>query len=1273
MGIFDFITAPIQQMGQQAAQNVTGQSTAPPPSVVAPVPVSQPTPQSPFTNPIGWAGGAVNYVGQGIQNVSSGFQNIIQPAYAPIASAIQAAPAFIAGPVTLPVAIGGAIVGGVQSFLSPQPQIRSIPNEIGGGATYTPLLIPQYNEPTNPVSLSSRPGFYNPASLGDFITQKLANELYTKPYQVGTEQPFQSFGGAVNAALEIQRMGAYNTPTKSDDRFFLNELQKSVQSPVEASSAYHYEGMKSGNQVAANPFEYKADLSVELLKGVSAAKGFSPVSGEIGSSLPGGRGMQDFGWELAKGSNERVSFGSALSYVDRATNLEGPYGALYGGTGERYVTPVSIPTTQMSYVGGMLGIRASGLEQNASGLPAPFRSTYSPPTSPKQPVEFDSSRGILAGLLPSLSPEKLQAYQIANKNRPLEASLELQAAGFEGVKSTIGGVVSAFTFGLSQKGTIIEKGTEPQYSISETKSISGGNETISNMGSWLDTNRNRIDLYDANAVADYNAKIDKYNVMQKENPIIETTLTTKTPIPGTGIQDKVYEFGEWSKFVEGSGRVGRMVLGQTIEKQEAYYETIKNEPGFIGEAKRGVFFVGTELINKPAALAPAALQGATFLYGGGAIGGAVGSIAGGTGKLAPTAQWLMSPIGQTVTKAAVATGFGALYGWGVTEGFTATHEKTKENVYRSVPTLAAMYGGGGGFNWMGETKIVNIPTRSGATATGIAIGDQFFGGGRTPAGERYIGMGNSDTGFTKFTFGGETKPEPFTRVKPEPMRLLGEAPKVTSSTNMNFGEIARMEPTKSPLPQLPTRTEAFSYIQSRYPAQESIWNNYMTDTQMLGKKFSGGSYEGRKWDMSKKIEPTEAPTIETIKGARSPTKPEIKFYTDKYGIAAQHPRTNLKLEPMDSGKYRILETPGHLPEGTVLTTGKGTQVSKNALYYQSVIRPQFEGKLERTYGKPLTELDIYKSATTQEQRRMKTSERQSMEKAEKAYRGKRGSGGSGLTGNVFSPGGRGTSGLGDRGFAVSSGIGAGDQMLQIKSLMTNEHLSPTQRKRMALEEDDAYWLSPAAIKQNTGLSVPSSKNKLTSAYGETRLSERVRQDSRLTQEQRGKQIAAQMASSRSRQGFSVLSVPRTTLGVTSSQSMNQQQESRSRVASILSQAQIGRTVHAQETISRQQQKQESQSLLDPRSLFNEISIPRTITETAQRQTPTTALRIIQGTESRIIPKQNLIEEPRLIPKQPIIGFPGGFNWPGGQDQSPRPSKNFRKLREVINLRSQLWR
>ena len=211
------------------------------------------------------------------------------------------------------------------------------------------------------------------------------------------------------------------------------------------------------------------------------------------------------------------------------------------------------------------------------------------------------------------------------------------------------------------------------------------------------------------------------------------------PEPTTSGTDKIYA-SEWDRFVEGSGRVARFATGMTLEKQEAYFETIKNAPGAIGEAQRGLFYFGTEIINKPAELAPAAILG--WGIGGAArmTPGFLAEVGAGTGFTAKAANFLSTPGGSSLAKAGLFGAFGGAYTWGVTEGLTASADKTKENIYRSTPTLIAMYGGAGGFNWVGETTFVRgVSSPSGATFEGVQIQGVSFGGGKTPTGGKYVG------------------------------------------------------------------------------------------------------------------------------------------------------------------------------------------------------------------------------------------------------------------------------------------------------------------------------------------------------------------------------------------------------------------------------------------------------------------------------------------------------------------------------------------------------
>jgi hypothetical protein len=442
-------------------------------------------------------------------------------------------------------------------------------------------------------------------------------------------------------------------------------------------------------------------------------------------------------------------------------------------------------------------------------------------------------------------------------------------------------------------------------------------------------------------------------------------------------------------------------------------------------------------------------------------------------------------------------------------------------------------------------------------------------------------------------------------------------------------------------PVRPTQLEALDYVRKRYPNHESIWNDYLAETQMIGRKFSGGSYGGKSWEMNKPVEPMQAPTTKTVSGARNPTKYEIDMYSKKFG---KEPRTMLKMEPMGGESYRILETPGYLPEGMMMTTGKGKPVSLKALEYQAMIRPQFEGKMERTYGMPLKENPLYQSATPQQQRKMAFDEKQSMTQAEKAYRGKHGGGGA--TGNVFSPSNQKRSSDPGFNFAVSSGIGGGpDQMLQLKSLMTFDQLSPIKKKMRVLQEEEEYWLSPASILINTGLTVPSSDNQLTSPYGEQSLANQIIRDSRLSSEQRGRQIAATNAKQRN----DILSVPMSEMGfglipkVASAQTVDifRRQENVQNVFPITQPKILSKT------------KQDQQQVPFVISGLKSIPIQEPIIETVPDfiQTPTQGQRIIQQTGQT--QRQNPFNEP--TPPQPIPKIPvGGFPFLGGGGSSGAP-------------------
>lgn len=224
---------------------------------------------------------------------------------------------------------------------------------IAAAQTATPSAAQEYDYDTNvhpalPPTMyratETRPGYYASTELGDTATQARAKELMNQP-----NKPFGSYDDAVRYTLEEQRQAAADSRAKS---FYENELTKSIQEPIEAASQYHYMAKETGRAISANPYEYQADLAVELLKGAPVTRSdvFSPVSGEMSKYLPGGAmGVQQHQWNTALGKNENVNFMPGVAALQAAEGIQGPYGALYGGTGVKSITPESVGNVMAAY------------------------------------------------------------------------------------------------------------------------------------------------------------------------------------------------------------------------------------------------------------------------------------------------------------------------------------------------------------------------------------------------------------------------------------------------------------------------------------------------------------------------------------------------------------------------------------------------------------------------------------------------------------------------------------------------------------------------------------------------------------------------------------------------------------------------------------------------------------------------------------------------------------------------------------------------------------
>ena len=408
---------------------------------------------------------------------------------------------------------------------------------------------PEYDRGGNPINQQAidevaarggQNGFKIPSSytgLGDTTTGAVVSNL-------------EAFGPALSLmgislpsrdvltrnTLEYQREIAYTTPGTRDDSFFNNELQKSVSIPIIQSDIYHDEGQKSGVPIAANPFEYQADLAVELLKGgpTKPSEFSSPVSGTMAGFLPVTGGLQQDAWLRAIGVDRNtagpvaVSYTRALDFFNAAAGQYGPYGALFGGPNysgtpssegvrKQEMTPESADATQWAYQAANPG----GNFTIPTGLPVgtvtPVESRLNPPAS-----------GIL--------PREIAAQPLPGSPTIIEPVAQRSFLGGllgEGIKATIAvpSTISNFLTDVIGKAT-----PTPVASGNRTSSstlVSGGNSTIDELGRSIDTQRGLINPYDAAAVGAFNRNVSTYNQMSKENPLITTTTTeTTTTTPG---------------------------------------------------------------------------------------------------------------------------------------------------------------------------------------------------------------------------------------------------------------------------------------------------------------------------------------------------------------------------------------------------------------------------------------------------------------------------------------------------------------------------------------------------------------------------------------------------------------------------------------------------------------------------------------------------------------------------------------------------------------------
>ncbi|MFA6359034.1 MAG: hypothetical protein WCY09_10350, partial [Candidatus Omnitrophota bacterium] len=251
------------------------------------------------------------------------------------------------------------------------------------------------------AAAEKRRGYTNPLTLGDSNTQRRAFELSNNG---------MDYEGAVGIALEEQRQAALLTPGVRDDQYFLGELTRWSQNNIELGSSYHHVVKNAGVSVKENPFEVKADLSLQVIKGSEKKRSeyFSPLSGTMKQHLPDNtRGLQDVGWDTARtGKAQAGSFMQAIQVINSSSG-----GFVTGKVGQPTRTSIKSPTSSFggrisptldesnakrpfvsssvsspgngktgidklnSDVGGFLGLRATAYDQSPVSQPKDFIGT----------------------------------------------------------------------------------------------------------------------------------------------------------------------------------------------------------------------------------------------------------------------------------------------------------------------------------------------------------------------------------------------------------------------------------------------------------------------------------------------------------------------------------------------------------------------------------------------------------------------------------------------------------------------------------------------------------------------------------------------------------------------------------------------------------------------------------------------------------------------------------------------------------------------------------
>jgi len=392
------------------------------------------------------------------------------------------------------------------------------------------------------TAISTRPRGMDAAQFGDRKTQQLLSAV-----------PEGDRAAALGVILEQQRQEATKTPTLTDDRFFQNQLDLWNAQAIEGSAGEHAYKKSSPNPAdwTANVRENLGDIALVVEKAgnpkdnfgknyafnrnVASATSVLPQrTNADGTVTP--VGLQEYAWmgAVSGKSPGNVSWMPAINYINSQRGRQGIYGNLAGGVPDEF-TPLPAGYSN----GGMIhqptiaapdrliggGKVAGKTTVSANNLPAPFRS------------------------------------EIESVGKVMPPSPKVNIFGIEFTDWFVGGIVNPPTRNVTTQGKSV---------------LSGGNVTITNLGTniteqnvvfanrqteidnLLKGNLSPEGLYTgtdagfavvsaktASVIAlseDINKKVETYNAMQLENPVVSNAPLTTMTVPA-GLS----KWGTWNK------------------------------------------------------------------------------------------------------------------------------------------------------------------------------------------------------------------------------------------------------------------------------------------------------------------------------------------------------------------------------------------------------------------------------------------------------------------------------------------------------------------------------------------------------------------------------------------------------------------------------------------------------------------------------------------------------------------------------------------------------